>query len=197
MSGLSQLAKASTLTLSFWLILISPTPSYSQDAWTRNDTNLLDKPMKNADVVARLFAKKSAKILRRNGFWVEVQVDGNAGWLKLSALRFQKDTNFKGSLTRLRSGREGIENNVAATGVRGLEAKTIELADPDYKAFSKLLLVNLSIELKKELHDIKEPRVVGDIVFKQSPKPVNPKSDRRPQKLKSKPSRALEVDDDF
>jgi hypothetical protein len=153
--------------------------------------------MANANGIAHLAAEKSVKIIRRNGFWVEVLAEEKTGWLKLSALRFRADTKFKGSLTSIKSGREGIENNVAATGVRGLEARAIELAKPNYEAFSKLMLVNLSLELKKELHDIKEHRVVGDIVFKQSPKPVKPKSDRKPQKLKSRSSRTLEVDDDF
>ena len=197
MSGLKLLAKRNILAARFCLLLFFSAAAQGDDAKTRRSTILLEEPMANATGIANLPAKKSVKIIRRKGFWIEVLAEKKTGWIKISGLRFRADESFKGSLTSLKSGREGIENNVAATGARGLEASTIKLAKPNYKAFAKLKLVTINNELSEELGRIKTPRAIKNIAFQQPPKNVNSQLDQARKKLRPKPNFSLDVDDDF
>ena len=174
-----------------------PSLGWSQDAWIRKEADLLAEPNTNANIVTHLLPENSAKILRRKGIWLEIRVDRIVGWVKLSVVRFGKNANFKTSLTNLRTGREGSDNNVAATGVRGLEAETLSLAEADYDAFARFRQIDHNTDLIKELGNIKESRVVADVEFNMAAQPeetMSVKSSAK-QKFESKPS--IEVDDDF
>ena len=183
------------------LILVAtlglPSLGWSQDAWIRKEADLLAEPNTNANIVTHLLPENSAKILRRKGIWLEIRVDRIVGWVKLSAVRFGKSAKFKTSLANLRTGREGSDNNVAATGVRGLEAETLSLAEADYDAFARFIEIDRNADLIKEFRKIKASRVIDNVAFSIASQPKVPRSAKSPthQKLRSKLS--TEIDDDF
>jgi len=138
-----------------------------------------------------------AVVQNRRGIWIEIQSNAVVGWVKLSDVRFKENANFKSSLAKLKTGREGSGNNVVTTGVRGLGSEALELARPDYEAFSKFKLVDSNIALKQELKNIKNPRPVEDIAYRPSSKPNKKSLDKDSQRLESKSSPSLKVEDDF
>ena len=53
----------------------------------RDEASLFDKP-EGAPGATKLKAGSSVKVLKRQGFWVEVDAGGKNGWLKASQLNF-------------------------------------------------------------------------------------------------------------
>lgn len=169
----------------------------AQEAFTRKEVRLLTAPEISARMIAQLSTDEPVKVINRKGFWMEVKAGHQIGWLKLSAVRFQQNTNYRSSLARLESGRQGTGNNVASTGVRGLEATVLELATPDYRAFSKFQKIDLDAELKNELKNIKASRDIADIKIEASAKKKTVSSNQAPRKEGLKPNIGREIEDDF
>lgn len=169
----------------------------TQEAFTRKEVKLLTAPEISARMIAQLSTDEPVNIVTRKGFWIEVNAGQHTGWLKLSALRFQKNTNYRGSLARLESGRKGAGNNVASTGVRGLEANVLALATPDYDAFSKFEKINLDVELRIELQNIKTPKSVADFEPKASPKKKAVSSKYATKTRVLTPNISMDIEDEF
>lgn len=112
-------------------------------------------------------------------------------------MRFDNKSNFKSSLTELKTGREGSKNNVVATGVRGLEAENLELAKHDYEAFKKFAVIGINTELEQELNKLKKPRLIEDIAFHFSSRPGNREPSKKKRPTKPKSSQSIDIDDDF
>ena len=172
-------------------------PVLAKEASLRSDTDLLAAGESGAAVVTTLSRGAAVSVVKRKGIWFEVQVNDSLGWIKLSSIRFEKKSNFKSSLTELKTGREGSKNNVVATGARGLGAETLKLAKHDYEAYKTFIAIGINTEFEQELNDLKKPRPIKNNGFKILPKNENPKTRVQKKPSKSKSSRIIDVDDDF
>ena len=103
----------------------------------REDASLSDKA-EGAPGATKLKAGSSVKVLKRQGFWVEVDAGGKNGWLKASQLNF---TGATGGPTAIDTGRLGTGNIVATSAARGLSAKDLVSGKPNFE------------EVKNDLHD--------------------------------------------
>jgi len=100
----------------------------------RDDAALFDKP-DGAPGPTKLKAGASIKVLKRQGFWVEVDAGGKNGWLKASQLNF---TGGAGGPTAIDTGRLGTGNIVATSAARGLSAKDLVSGKPNFDEVKKL-----------------------------------------------------------
>lgn len=100
----------------------------------REDASLSDKS-EGAPGATKLKAGSSVKVLKRQGFWVEVDAGGKNGWLKASQLNF---TGSTGGPTAIDTGRLGTGNIVATSAARGLSAKDLVSGKPNFEEVKKL-----------------------------------------------------------
>ena len=169
----------------------------SEAAWIKKETNLLSEAKTSATVQGLLSPETKATVITRKGIWVQIQANGENGWVKLSSLRFGDSGNYRTSLSDLKTGREGAGNNVAATGARGLEAETLALAKADYKGFSQFKDISQDTALLIELRKIKKTREISAISLKpgtENESTVYKTGDRQTTK---KLKRRTEIDDEF
>jgi len=100
----------------------------------REDASLSDKA-EGPPGATKLKAGSSVKVLKRQGFWVEVDAGGKNGWLKASQLNF---TGATGGPTAIDTGRLGTGNIVATSAARGLSAKDLVSGKPNFEEVKKL-----------------------------------------------------------
>ena len=99
------------------------------------DTELLAEPGGSLNKQS-IKAGAAVQILRRNGFWVEIQDGSNArGWAKAAAIDYANTA--KGPVA-IDTGRLGSGNIVATSAARGLSAKELQQGTPNFKAVDKL-----------------------------------------------------------
>ena len=98
------------------------------------DTPLLASPDATAKPAGQARAGAAAKILKRQGFWLEVEAGGAKGWVKLSAVKLATP----GGPTAVDTGRLGSGNIVATSAARGLSAKDLLEGRSDEKAVDRL-----------------------------------------------------------
>ena len=85
--------------------------------------------------LGRLPAKSSLKILKREGFWMQVESSGGRGWIKASTVTMGSTSS---GLSGLSSGREGKGNIVSTSAARGLSSKELVAAKPDFNQVEEL-----------------------------------------------------------
>jgi len=171
--------------------------AFCQTSTIRKEVNLFAEPSNQSSVITRLLPQFSVSVQKRKGIWLEVKAAENIGWVKLTAVRFDNNAEFKTSLVDLKTGREGSGNNVAVTGVRGLDAETLVLATPDYSAFKKFKLIEHSETVIQEFGLIKQRRLVADVAFKLQLDSTQEVSIGKPEKTKLKSKLSSGLDDDF
>jgi hypothetical protein len=111
----------------------------ANEATLRRNASLNDSPNPGAAVVAELAAGASVSVKQRTGLWAEACADQLCGWIRVTSLAMARaGTSTSSSLAGLKSGREGAGNAVSSSGVRGLDATSIELSKPDYNALAAL-----------------------------------------------------------
>ena len=184
---LSVLLALSLLSVSAW----------SQLAWIKKETNLLAEPKTTGTARNVLAPKTKATVLSRKGIWVQIQANGENGWVKLSSLRFGDSGNYRTSLSDLKTGREGAGNNVAATGARGLEAETLALAEADYRGFSQFKDIAQDTALLIELRKIKMTRDISAISFRPEAEIKSTVFKAGDKQTTKKPKTRAEIDDEF
>ena len=99
----------------------------------REEAALFDKPDGVAQG-AKLKVATPLKLLKRQGFWVEVDAGGKTGWLKVSSVSF---AGAAGPVS-IDTGRLGTGNIVATSAARGLSAKDLLEGAPNYDEASRL-----------------------------------------------------------
>ena len=99
----------------------------------REEVALFDKP-DGAAQGSKLKAATPLKLLKRQGFWVEVDAGGKTGWLKVSSV------SFAGAVgpVSIDTGRMGTGNIVATSAARGLSAKDLLEGTPNYDEATRL-----------------------------------------------------------
>lgn len=100
----------------------------------REEAALSDKP-EGAPGAVKLKAGSPVKVLKRQGFWVEVDAGGKNGWIKAALINF---TGSTGGPTAIDTGRLGTGNIVATSAARGLSAKDLINGKPNFDEVKKL-----------------------------------------------------------
>ena len=171
--------------------------SFPHDASIRKECSLLEFPKKSSSIITFVAAEKEVNVIRRQGLWVNIKVDDFSGWVKLTELRFNQNSSYKSTLTELKSGRDGAGNAVVTTGVRGLEAEAIQVAIPDFVAFSEFEKFSPDPDLEKELLSLKEPRRIANISYAKPAEEDEAKTDPPERKKRSSITLKTEIEDDF
>lgn len=87
-------------------------------------------------------AATPVKLLKRQGFWVEVDSGGATGWVKLSDLGTSSPA--VATLAAVDTGRTGKGNIVSTSAARGLSARELTAARPDLQQFEQLRAQSVS-----------------------------------------------------
>ena len=98
--------------------------------------DLKASPAPEAKTVESVAANVSVKLLKRQGFWVEVSAGGATGWIKLSDLNMSAASGP--GLSAVDTGRTGKGNIVSTSAARGLSDKELTSAKPDAQQFEQL-----------------------------------------------------------
>ena len=93
----------------------------------REDSALFEAPDGKLTVI-NAKAGTPARALKRQGFWVQVEVGGKNGWIKASALSFSSGPSGP---TAIDTGRMGKSNIVSTSSARGLSAKDLVSGQPN------------------------------------------------------------------
>ena len=128
-------------------------PSMSAVAQTmREDAIALDKPNGKATSLKFVFGS-SVKVIRRDGFWIEVNVAGKSGWIKASQVNFASP----GGSVVIDTGRMGSGNIVSTSAARGLSAKDLLSGQPNLSDVSRLESIRV------EAKDVQTFTLVGNL----------------------------------
>ena len=114
-------------------VLLGILPTAAPAQTLREEAALFDKP-DGAPQGAKLKAATPLKLLKRQGFWVEVDAGGKSGWLKVSAVSF---AGASGPVA-IDTGRMGTGNIVATSAARGLSAKDLLEGKPNLEEAARL-----------------------------------------------------------
>jgi len=98
----------------------------------RGDGALLDKP--DGAKIAALKSGTPASVLKRQGFWVQVQAASKTGWVRLNQLGF----GVASGIVALDTGRAAAGNIVSTSVARGLTAKDLLNGKPDLDAVARI-----------------------------------------------------------
>ncbi len=112
----------------------------ASSATVARDTELREKPLGDATVVAPLKAKASVTVTARSGAWAQVSTaDGKQGYVRLLNLRTgsaRKGDSGVGALASVF--KTGSSGNTVATGVKGMSGEALTGAEPDHAQVEKL-----------------------------------------------------------
>lgn len=106
-------------------LLFASTAVHSQVV--REDSVLVDGP-DGKTVVLNVKTGVEAKVVKRQGFWVQIEVGGKTGWLKAASLSFSGGASGP---TAIDTGRTGKANIVSTSSARGLSAKDLLNGSPN------------------------------------------------------------------
>ena len=104
-------------------------------------TDLKEGQSPESKSVKSLPANTIVKLIKREGFWVEVEAAGAKGWVKLSTVNLGAQSI---GLNPMDTGRAGKGNIVSTSAARGLSAKDLTLSKPDPAEFSELQKLAIS-----------------------------------------------------
>lgn len=178
----------------------------ANEATLRRNASLNDSPNPGAAVVAELAAGASVSVKQRKGLWAEACADQLCGWIRVTSLAMARaGTSTSSSLAGLKSGREGAGNAVSSSGVRGLDATSIELSKPDYNALAALESEQVPVSgavsfaadqnLKQRSLALLTAPEVSDIPAESSPQPGRAPTQKVQKKSKPNPEKDASDDD--
>lgn len=123
---------------------VAATSTPAQTARVARTTDLRDKPANDGAMLRVVPANTAVEVAERQGGWYKVAVEGQAGWMRLSAVRFGATTAGAGpqggssALGFLQSGRSAVTKGSVTTGVRGLSEEGLQRAEPNHAAVAAL-----------------------------------------------------------
>jgi hypothetical protein len=128
------------------LSMLVASAAYAEPATTSKATDLLAQAFADAKTVAALPADTKVEVLRRSGAWSEVKTStGQTGWVRMMALKFgdgagkqESGGQAAGALLGLVTGGRTSNSATVTTGVKGLDAETLQNAQPNTEEFKKL-----------------------------------------------------------
>jgi len=107
------------------------------DGVTSRATELKAAPQVDGQTIRALSAATRLLIFERQGGWYRVSTGDNEGWLRMlhvtrTAVSGDASVGAElATLAALATGREGMGNVAATTGIRGLSEEALETAEPD------------------------------------------------------------------
>jgi hypothetical protein len=119
-------------------------PVVMQSGRVARTTDLRDQPANDGAMLRVVPANTAIAVGERKGGWYKVDVEGSAGWMRLSAVRFgspaaaSASSGGSSALKFLQSGRSAVTTGTVTTGVRGLSEEGLSKAEPDYAAVAAL-----------------------------------------------------------
>jgi hypothetical protein len=123
---------------------VTPPPVAAQSGRVARTTDLRDQPANDGAMLRVVAANTAIEVGERKGGWYKVNVEGTAGWMRLSAVRFGSPNAVAASggssspLKFLQSGRSAVTTGTVTTGVRGLSEEDLSKAEPNYAAVAAL-----------------------------------------------------------
>ena len=129
-----------------------PVAATTQPGRVARTTDLRDKPANDGAMLRVVPANTAIEIAERQGGWYRVSVDGAAGWMRLSAVRFgapgagNAASGGSSTLRFLQSGRSAVTSGTVTTGVRGLSEEGLSKAQPNYAAVAALDAIAVSAD---------------------------------------------------
>lgn len=136
------------LRWSIFLLFLTCGSSFSQV--TTKKVDLKESASAEAKTTSTLPENSKVTILQRTGFWVRATAEKSTGWLKVTDLRFSSEGGGRINLSSLDSGRTGTNNIVSTSAARGLSAKELSEATPDFAAVRLLISLSRNEELLKK-----------------------------------------------
>ena len=128
----SMLAK--TLRRALWGAVVFYFGTLASAQTFNEDTPVLAAPKAAAKVVGNARGSAVVKVVKRQGFWLEVEAGAIKGWVKISAVKLAAPIGP----TAIDTGRLGSNNIVATSAARGLSAKDLLEGRSDEKAIERL-----------------------------------------------------------
>ena len=126
-----------------WLCLIAMTwVGQVQAQVLAKAADLKAEPAAEAKTVKSVPANSAAKMLKRQGFWAEIEAGGAKGWVKLSDINM--GAPGAAGISTVDTGRSGKGNIVSTSAARGLSAKELVAAKPDPQQFEQLKALAVS-----------------------------------------------------
>ena len=101
-------------------------------------------PTADAKLLKNLPVGTALKLIKREGFWVEVDASGIKGWLKLSDVSMSQGATS--GIGALDTGRTSKGNIVSTSAARGLTAKELVSAKPDLVELEHLKSLSISAQ---------------------------------------------------
>jgi len=175
------------------LIFLLPLHAFSQDvAIVKKTVNLLESSNSSAATVLSLSNDTQVEVMGRKGLWTNVKFGDTTGWVKVTSLKFTQTKQTATSLGDLTTGRSGAGNGVAVTGVRGLDAEEISLAEPSLSELEKFLAIRGSTELFNSFQSNDRPSLPA-LAFIPQKTYIDeaPASDESSESVQDSPSRRL------
>ena len=117
-------------------LLISALAGHAQAQTLAKAADLKAEPAADAKTLKSLPANAAAKMLKRQGFWAEIEVGGAKGWVKLSEISM--GASGASAISTVDTGRTGKGNIVSTSAARGLSAKELVAAKADPQQFEQL-----------------------------------------------------------
>ncbi len=99
-------------------------------------TNLRSEPTAEARIIKQLVQGAEIKIIKRQGFYLEIESAGSKGWIKASEVSLSKPQSS--ALSNIDTGRTGKGNIVSTSAARGLSSKELLAAKPDFQQTDQL-----------------------------------------------------------
>jgi len=126
----------------FFILVVFEIVSFSVSAQVLSSaTDLKESQSTESRSVKNLPPNTPVKLLKREGFWVEIEAAGAKGWVKLSSVNMGAQSP---GLNPMDTGRTGKGNIVSTSAARGLSAKDLTLAKPDPGQFAELQKLAIS-----------------------------------------------------
>lgn len=131
------------------LSMITVPSAFAEGAVVRSAAQVLDQPSIKGVELGQLSSGQSVAVIERKGIWLKIS-EPMLGWVKIRHVSLGQAQPVASTLSGLKSGREGAGNAVSSTGVRGLDAEMIKLAEPDYGALEGFVALELPAEEAKK-----------------------------------------------
>lgn len=122
------------------LALLAGTALAESGSVIRN-TELRQKPFSDAAVVATVSSGAQVEILSRQGAWLNVSSNGQAGWVKMLSVRVGNGSSADaGSVIGqgVKVATTGSSGKTVTTGVKGLSEEELSHSQPDYAQLDRM-----------------------------------------------------------
>ena len=122
-------------------LCIAAAPAAAENGTVIRADELKAMPFIDAATSAKLPANQPVNILNRKGGWVEVEVNGQTGWVRMLNVRLAAGSSPAQGQANVRAAsllRTGSSGRTVTTGIKGLGEEDLKGASPDPAQLAKL-----------------------------------------------------------